>query len=691
MKRWLTSGLGGKAGGPTRREMLTGLVGGVFWPAGAQAATGRTGAQDPEPVIRYGWDEGFVAPTEATLHVAPWGDDEAPGSADRPLRSIQRGIDVLAALPGGSLAIRAGIYRELVRLDALRAPSGAFYHIHRYGQDRVQISAAEVLDGWQPCSAAEAAGLGIAPEGVFVTRLAASRLQHGAPLALNLHAAGRWCSIATDRADVSDPERSGDPASFHRGDFLLDDEDRILALRDPRLVGLSATHLQEVRVLVYHQPNFVSPIAIAGFDSATGTITLADTGLRVQRQGKVAVALYALQNIATALRPQSWIVREAPDGMLAIYFHPADPLDLAGRIEVSLRPTCIDLGSASGIELSGLEVVRAAGEALLDGICIRRGQEGDGSRQDLRIVNCRVGENLSTSERGYAALYVHGALGVTIQQTTIGPARNSFGLFLMDCQESDLRFLHITGVSNSPARFYTLRNAVLAFSLFEDSGFDAHANKLNFYEGCDTVLVYGLRCRRTGGYATYQEASRIHFGFCEFDCAPGSQNRALVSQNRAPGADQGGADGSGDPIAGSTFYYWNNSLLADPRHPDPANSLVLGPAGSSQAHAVYNNILHGGGFDAIYLEGADPSHELRSHNRYTGLSWWQEMRYGWRLRPSEEVMRIGTRPKGTGLDIRPVIIAAIMPLFPGFTNWSTDIDGNAIDWATAPIGCLAVR
>lgn len=671
----------------SRRGLLAGLAALGVWPLWTNTSKAETGKAAGELVIHYGWDPDTQAPIEASLYVAPDGDDAATGSLNHPLRTIQRGVDALASLPGGSLAIRQGIYRETVKLDALQGQPGASYHIHRYGKEWVQITAAEVLTGWQPCPAAEAADLGITPEGVYVARIARSRIQHGSIFALNLHEAGQWRSIATDRADITDLTRIGDHRTFHPALFVLDGEDHITAIRDPRLIGVPETQMRQVKVLLYHEPNLVTGDRISDFDPETGTITLSDSSRRVQITDKKRVMLYSLQNTGAALRDASWIVRETTANEVAIYLRPIDPTNLTYGIEVSLRPTCIDLGSARGVELVGLEVLRAAGEERLDGICIRRTIESDGTNQDLTIRHCRIGESFSAGERGYAALYLRGARGVTIHNTSIGPAHNSFGLFMSDCRQADLRFLHISEVSNSPARFYTLRDAVLAFSLFEDCALDAHSNKFNFYEGSDNVLVYGVRTRRVGGYATYQEASRIHFAFCEFDCSVRSQNRALVSQNRRPGAGQGGADGSGDPIAGSTFYYWNNSLLADARVPDPANSLSLGPAGTSQIHAFHNNILHGGGFDAVYRKGVDPSHERRSHNRYTGLSFWQNTRYGWRFGAGEQAMHIGGSSGQYGLDMRPMLVRELLQLFPNFTDWNADIDGNPVDWDRAPIGC----
>lgn len=671
----------------SRRGILAGLAAFGVWPWWPKTSKAEAGKAAEKAGIRYGWDPDIQAPTEASLYVAPDGDDTATGSLDQPLRTIQRGIDLLAALPGGSLAIRQGIYREMVKLGGLQGQPNANYRIHRYGTERVQITAAEVLTGWQPCPVTEAAELGITPKGVFVARIARSSIRHGSIFALNLHEAGQWCSIATDRVDTSDLTRIGDYHTFHSAEFILDNKGRITAIRDPRLIGLPQTQMRQLKVLLYHKPNLVTGDRISGFDPATGTITLSDSNRLVQITNKKAVMRYSLLNTGAALHNATWIVRETTADEVTIYFCPADPANLTGGIEVSLRPTCIDLGAARGVELIGLEVLRAAGEERLDGICIRRTIASDETNQNLSIQHCQVGENFSAGGRGYAALYLRGARGVTIHNTSIGPAHNSFGLFLSDCQQADLRFLHITSVSNSPARFYALRQSILAFSLFEDSAHDAHSNKFNFYEGSDAVLVYGVRTRRVGGYTTYQEASRIYFAFCELNCTVAAQNRALVSQNRKPGSGQGGGDGSGDPVAGSTFYYWNNSLLADPRAPKPANSLSLGPKDTSQNHAVYNNILHGGGFKNIYLDEVDSSHELRSHNCYTGLSYWQNARYGWKFGRKEKPIRIGQRSNNRGKDMRPIIMNEIAPIFPEFKEWNIDIDGNQVDWEAAPIGC----
>ena len=666
----------------TRRTLLKTLSAAGVWLFGPRQAVAGEGLS-----IRYGWDPDSAGPTDASLYVATDGDDTADGSLAHPLRTLQRGVDKLAKLPGGNLSIRGGTYRESIHLDALQGKPNQPFRIHRHGTEQVQITAADMLTRWQPCTAEQAAPLGFAPQGVFITHLPASQLQHGSIHALNLHEAGVWCGMATDRADMSDPARTGDQTTFHSAEFLLDANDHITAICDPRLTGFAPAQMRQIRVLVYHRPNLVSAVEIAHFDPASGTVTLADPGLAVQRVADAPMMLYALQNAGSALGHGQWIARQAVDGDISIYLRPADPTNIDTAIEISTRTTCIDFGQARNVDLFGLKVIRAAGVERTDGICIRRTLANDGTDQNLRITHCRVGENFSAADRGYGAVYLRGAKGVTLHSTSIGPAPSSFGLFLSDCTNADLRFLHITNVSKSPARFFGLRQAVLAFSLFEDSANDAHSNKFNFYEGSDAVLIYGVRTRRVGGYATYQEASRIHFAFCELDCAPASQNRALVSQNRHAGKNQGGTDGSGEPLANTTFFYWNNSLLADAGDKKAANSLSVGPGDSSQRHAFHNNILHGGGFSDIYVDNLDPAPEQRSHNHYTGLSFWQSSRYGWQLGEAEEKMRLGARPTQPGMDMRPIIEAELAALFPEFTHWNVDVDGLAVDWAAPPIGC----
>lgn len=644
------------------------------------------------PGVSYGWNPSIAAPTDASCYVAPDGNDGAAGTVDRPLRTIQAGIDRLIAQGAGNLAIRGGIYREAVSLRNLTGARDAPILIHRYGSEPVTITAAEVLIGWAPCTPADEAALGVPLNGVYVVRLPSDRLAHGAPLSLNPHEAGEWLSVATARADLAQLDDPSDDRRFFSASPSLSPDGRVMGFVDSKLKGLTPAQMRGARLLFHHAPNIVTNDPIASYDPATGAIVLARQNEKVQRENNQPVLRYALQNISTGLSRGRWLVREEDEGKtVALYLYPNDPANLEGGIEVSLRGICLDLGNAAFVTLAGINFVRAAGDALRTGVAINHpgGGPAEMHAHDITIVHCRVAETFSSAARGEGAMFIRGLTNLTMRNFTMERVRGSFGVALHDCVGSDLRFLHLSRISQSSGRFFGARQMIFAFSLLEDGGWEAHANKFNFYQGSDQILVYGIRTRNTGGYVTYQKASRIHFAFCEFDAsASNPDNRALASQNRPAGNRGGGADQSGDPFPGGTFWYWNLLLAPDPHPGQPPKALTLGPGGSSQRHAYHNCILYGGGYADIYQQGANPAGEQRSHNLYTGLAYWQSARFGWQLGDHEAQIAPGQHPRVAGRDMRDVI-ATVAPMFPTFTDWDRDIDYRPVDWNAPPIGCSA--
>lgn len=667
-----------------RRDVIVGMglaagVAGVGVPAPLGAAGGG---------LSYGWDPGLAGPTEATVIVALNGDDGAPGTADRPLRTIQAGVQRLAEKGAGSLAIRGGIYRETVQLGKLAGKTGgAPILIHRYGAERVTISAADVVTGWTPATPEDARALGTPVKGVYVLRLPRARLQHDAPLAINLHELGQWTSVATERADPDRLDSPSDDRRFFDAEPIVSAEGKVMGLRDRKLPPLSPAQIKGVRLLFHHAPNVVTHTEIASYDPATGIILLADQDQKVQRMQNQPVLSYALQNISRGLAPGRWIVREEDEGKtVAIYLVPRNPANLEGGIEISLRGTCLELQSAAHVRIVGLEFVRAAGDTVRNGAAILHSGADPERARDIGFNHCRVAETFSSASRGEGAINIRGLDSLGMRNFTVDQVRGAFGVALYECWGSDLRNLHLWGISQSAGRFFGAQQMIFAFSLIENSAWEAHANKFNFYQGSDTILVYGIRTRNVGGYVTYQKASRINFAFCEFDAsASKADNRALVSQMR-PSDGTGGQDNSGDPFPGGVFWYWNLLLGTNPYPDQPARALLLGPAGNSQHHSYHNCILYGGGYDDIYRHGGDPRMESRSYNLYTALAFWQQAKFGWAYGDHEGPLGPGQIPRQPGRDMREVI-ASLAPAFPTFTDWDRDIDFNPIDWGRPPIGC----
>ncbi len=698
-----------------RRDLLSrmgtaALAWGAGLPLGLSPFAARAATQAAGIGVSYGWDPDLSAPTDADFYVAPDGSDAGPGSVQQPFATVQRGVEALRSGAGRSLAIRGGIYREAVRLGDLAGQDGAPVLIHRYGSERVTLSGADVVTGWTPCTAADEAALGVALDGVQVVRLPLTAIGHGAPLALNLHEAGTWLSVATLRADETRIEASDDPRAYYKAQPLLTGDQRVAGFIDPRLKGLTAAQLVGARLLCYHFPNIVSLNRIAQFDTTTGTVMLEDQGQKVQVDGNVPTFAYALQNIATALTPGRWLVREEAEGQtIALYLRPMDPAHLDGGIEVSLRTSCLDMGQAAFVELAGLEFVQSAGADTARGPAIVHVPGAKASAHDIGIRHCRIGDTLSSSGRGDGAVFLRGVDNLTLRNVTVEHARNSFGLAVHDCRGADMRYLHLRSISQSPGRFFGVQQMIFAFSLLEDAGWGAHANQFNFYQGSDSVLVYGIRSLDVSGYVTYQKASRIHFAFCEF-CASlkGGDNRALVSQNAphgeiapAPPPPPPDQDPNApkpppprvEPYAGGTFHYWNLWLAPAPNMRQAANALSVGPGASTQHHSFHNLILFGGGFGDGYTRGGDLSLVTRSHNLYTGLNYWQNAAKGWQLAAGEAIGRPVDAGNGharglQGRDMRDVI-AELAPVFPAFTDWDRDIDFRRVDWSVPPVGCRA--
>jgi len=83
-----------------------------------------------------------------TFLVAPSGSDANPGTPKQPFRTIQRAADVMR--PGDTCFVRAGVYRETVR-PACSGDQDAPITFAAYQDEKVVISGADPITGWQPC------------------------------------------------------------------------------------------------------------------------------------------------------------------------------------------------------------------------------------------------------------------------------------------------------------------------------------------------------------------------------------------------------------------------------------------------------------------------------------------------------------------------------------------------------------
>lgn len=84
----------------------------------------------------------FPAQAGPAYFVAPAGDDSAPGTLEQPWRTIQRAAD--SAQAGGTVFIRAGVYREKVRVNVSGSASAGYITFRSFGADKVVIDGTNV-------------------------------------------------------------------------------------------------------------------------------------------------------------------------------------------------------------------------------------------------------------------------------------------------------------------------------------------------------------------------------------------------------------------------------------------------------------------------------------------------------------------------------------------------------------------
>ena len=92
-------------------------------------------------------EEPAASDAKATYYVSPQGQDANPGtSIEAPLKTIQRAVDL--AMPGATILLRGGVYRETVTTSRSGTPTAAIT-IQSYTNEAVTVSGTDVIaDAW---------------------------------------------------------------------------------------------------------------------------------------------------------------------------------------------------------------------------------------------------------------------------------------------------------------------------------------------------------------------------------------------------------------------------------------------------------------------------------------------------------------------------------------------------------------
>ncbi|WP_334128293.1 putative Ig domain-containing protein [Sneathiella sp.] len=513
-------------------------------------------------------------------------------------------IIVAGETPGGDEII----YRESVSLGA-----GAWsaLDIVPRGTSRPTISAFEILTGWTPCTAGDAARVG--PDYAKCYKVALpSGFTHTniPPEGLNLHEAGVQLRWASDKAVEGDPAALKVFTEYHSADSFGTVGGKISSITDADVLSAyTAGQLTNARVYYHRNGNYLHAGEIASFDG-TDTITLA-TADQDPQSGSTRFALFNVPLTA----PGQWMFESEAegDGSRYLYIWPYDARNLTDKIEVSARTFCVDWGAVQNTTIEGFNIFGASGSLTREGVCagtVTSATSG-GVRTGNGLKNCVLGKNWHSS-RGYGAIYFALNDDLILEQNTILQTTASFGVFTQRCNDwlntNALYFRCGQAIHRSFGNNYTdpSEHQVLyrAYAFF--NGFDEHANAVNFYEGQIDAIGYALQIYRQYGYVTWQEASGVYIGESYIEpsrldyVTGGTDGRAIV--------DQGGTLPSGGD---DEVRVWNVTI---PPRPDGTGGFMIIGYDASVDTRFYNMILNGGG-----ATGGAAALAEEKNNLYTGL------------------------------------------------------------------------
>ena len=253
---------------------------------------------------------------------------------------------------------------------------------------------------------------------------------------------------------------------------------------------------------------------------------------------------------------------------------------------------------------------------------------------------------------------------------------------------------YILKSERSPFRFYTTRDAVVAYNRAKDCGLASHANKVNFYEQCSLILCWGNSWENCGGYATWQETSSIFWLFNHIPATKDSEvntSRSLQDQGNGTLAPN---DYDGDP---HQSYVVCNALIPGPiaTTGSASNGLAItkdNVPGSAMFYNVLNNLYNGNAVTDMgqisswlnnWNTGAggaiDPS-----DTQTTAAAVWTDPGNG------DFSIRAGAAFRSaTGTSIATLIDTIIIPRFGDrFTRHDRDLAGATFAKASPPVGCL---
>lgn len=627
---------------------------------------------------------GYTAPTSADYYVSPTGSDAADGSFATPFKTIRKAASELSGTPGGTIAVRGGVYRQSESLNALTFSS--LLRIHRYGNEVPVFSGAEVLTGIAPCTIDDQSFLGANWSNCYKADIPAGSLNPSIPPeALNLHEAGNLMMLAVDRVSDEDAAFVDDIHAYHTASNFNDSGGSITQITAASVLSkYTSAQLVGAIASVYTNNNWVENREITGFNG-TNTITIAATS--GARYASSARWLFCLKNIGANIKQGGWAFKPTlnGNGSRTVYIWPNDPGNISGGIEFSARTSGIDLANCSNVKIDGLTVTHQAGTSNLAFAGIGKLQNSTSSTSNIEITECVI-KGMASRDLGYGGVFLEYVSNVKVHKNTFDTFVASNPILVRFSQDVDITNNYLYRFNSTPIRIYSSDRVFWAWNEHEYGGRMVHANKIEIYISNDKVAAYANGFTDTYGYATHQQSSNVAFIFNRID-ADARPAYADVPPGNYSFNDQ---NGGGEPDPGGKLILLNNSFNPNPASlSDDKGTYIIGAHGGNLDVYDINNTSNGGGDSTPGMSKT----VLRKNNILTKMASYQnldpsdlldtDLSDTWQDAPGGNFTPTpgGNIYTKAGYDASSVM-AFVQSWFPT-KDFSLDYNGNPIDWNNA--------
>ncbi len=507
-------------------------------------------------------------------------DDENSGSADSPLKTIQRAADLVQ--PGDRVTVMPGRYPEGVILKTAGLKGKRITFISARPREAM-LDGSEVITGWKRCASAEECFGNPNCAKIFRTLLPAGATS----LSANLYEGQSLLHLSQDPSP-DDPFYFDERRIFRRIPVAGYSSTRIIDksyfTQKDRKYWIGAT------VLVWTANNSVKPRTITGYDPRTGAITFRKTTDHLN----VGKDRYAVMNHPALIRGPGQYAVSLPrsDGRRTAFLWPRDEKSLAGGITVSVRKVGFNLNGKGYVTIDGFRIRRYSGvrKDLRAGMGVLNFSSMPSSGVIIRnneIYQCKSGA-------GYWALKVSGCNDSLIEGNYVHHNQMNRGIGATGSRGRPLKNVTIRNnivrrCGGTGINFYFVHDGKIVGNVVRDNRGN-HANGITVYLHSRNILISGNRVFRSNMAVTVQESSDITI-----------TNNLLVGQ-----------DGQSRILTlygrGRNITVLNNTVLNS-----STNSSISIPR-DAVGYVVKNNIADG------IAVGRREGVEL-SHNLYTGLTW----------------------------------------------------------------------